>query len=125
MFWLFCRRSTFNNACSLFSAMRLTIVFVLIGVVSADALPKGNCQAPAASSDLRHCSFKGRTLVKADLHGSDLSDVNFENARMSFCDLSGARLIGANFKWAMLKRCKMRRVDLRNADLFHANLDGT
>jgi uncharacterized protein YjbI with pentapeptide repeats len=73
--------------------------------------------------DLDNANFSRANLRKAQLRNVsglvDLSASDLQQAEVGY-----SKLAGANFREAILKRAKLTQVDLRNADLAHANLSG-
>ena len=92
-------------------------------VAVAAELPKGDCGAPRAATDLTHCDFSGADLNGVDLSGARLDGIRLENASLEGCRLDNTSAAAANLKWANLTGCSLRGADLRKADLFHAVLD--
>jgi uncharacterized protein YjbI with pentapeptide repeats len=94
--------------------------------VAADSgMAKGDCTKPLPETDLRHCSFSGKTFEKLQLQGAKLDGVDFTNAKMMGCDLSSASLVKADMKWAILADCNLVAADMTEADLFHTTFDGS
>jgi uncharacterized protein YjbI with pentapeptide repeats len=75
---------------------------VLPALADAEAITRGDCAAPATGTDLRHCSFAGRSMPEIDLHAAILDGVDLSNARLAGCKLVGASLKHADLKWAGL-----------------------
>jgi len=110
----------------LFSAVPALLAGLLAAAPAAlteDALPKGDCKAPAPRTDLRHCNFEGAMLMGADLSGADVRGVKFAKARMTGCAMRGARAGGANFRWTDMKGCDLSGADFSGSDMLHVRLD--
>ena len=89
-----------------------------------ETLPQGDCAAPRAGTDLRHCDLAGAALAGIDLSDTRLDGVRLENANLSGAKLVRARFQGANLQWANLADADLSAAALQGANLFHATLDG-
>ena len=50
--------------------------------VTAEELPKGDCNAPEPLTDLRHCVFWNRSFSGTDLHGVLLDGVSLRSTNL-------------------------------------------
>ena len=87
---------------AMLAAVMLASISGLPAAAGEQGLAKGDCDNPRPVTDLTHCSFAGRVMLGADLHGADLTRVDLSNAKLAGCDLIGATLRGANLKRADL-----------------------
>ncbi len=76
---------------------------LLTAGVAAQELPRGDCAAPRAATDLRHCDLTGSLLNGAHLRGasflgSRLTDSRFVNAVTAGADFSGALEMPAHLR---------------------------
>ena len=92
--------------------------------VSAEQLPKGDCKAPKALTDLRHCVFWNKSFSGINLHGVLLDGVSLRGTNLTGCNLSGASLRGADMRWSDFSKCKLSDTDFSNSNLFHTTFDG-
>jgi uncharacterized protein YjbI with pentapeptide repeats len=92
--------------------------------VTAEQLPKGDCNAPKPLTDLRHCVFWNKAFSGIDLHGTLLDGVSLRGTNLTGSNLSGASLRRADLRWSDFSKCQLTDTDFSNSNLFHTTFDG-
>jgi uncharacterized protein YjbI with pentapeptide repeats len=100
------------------------LLLFFLADVTAEQLPKGDCNAPKPLTDLRHCVFWNKAFSGIDLHGTLLDGVSLRGTNLTGCNLAGASLRRADLRWSDFSKCQLPDTDFSNSNLFHTTFDG-
>ncbi len=85
--------------------------------VTAQQLPKGDCNAPKPRTDLRHCVFWNQSFSGIDLHGTLLDGVSLRGTKLTGCNLSRASLRRADLRWSDFSKCQLNDTDFSKCSI--------
>ena len=100
------------------------LLLFFLADVTAEPLPKGDCNAPKPLTDLKHCVFWNKAFSGIDLHGTFLDGVSLRGTNLTGANLSGASLRRADLRGSDFSKCQLTDTDFSNSNLFHTTFDG-